>query len=177
MHRMLSLLALGLSLLLPLSGLAAQSDEVSGAAKPRALSHMFVAVVDTDETIDFWVNGLGGEVESDEELMAPALDGIFGRVGVKIRSTFIRVGGIRIHTIETLDLAREFPGPPASTPQLGLGGISLYVDDLDVAHARAERDGRSPSSIYEFNAIEEPVRMFFLQSPSRVRVEMIAKNG
>jgi hypothetical protein len=126
MHTALSRIVLGFTLVLPL---AAVADEVAPApsdgSPPRALSHLFMHVVDTDEAIDFGVKGLGGEVESDEELMAPALDGIFGRVAVKIRTTFIRVGGIRLHTLETLDLAREFPGPPASTPQRGLGGISL----------------------------------------------------
>lgn len=149
--------------------------EAGFASAGLAVSHLFVHVVDTDATIDFWVGGLGGELESDEELAAPALDAMFGRAGVRIRDTFIRVGGIRLHTIETLDVPRAFAAAPATTPQLGMGGISFQVDDLDAAHARAVGEGREPTAIYEFTDIEEPVRMFFLESPNRIRVEMIGK--
>lgn len=69
-------------------------------------SHLFMHVADTNATIEFWCSGLGGELESDEELEAAALDAMFGRLGVRIRDTFIRVGGIRLHTIETLDVRR-----------------------------------------------------------------------
>jgi catechol 2,3-dioxygenase-like lactoylglutathione lyase family enzyme len=163
MHRALAVLCLALPL-------AAHAE-----TPPLALSHLFIHVEDTDATIEFWVSALGGEVESDEELMAPAFDGIFGRVGVKIRTTFIRVGGIRLHTIETLDVPRKFEEERPTLPQLGMGGVSFEVEDLDAAHARAEREGRSPTPIHEFEDIEEPVRMFFLSSPNRVRVEMIGK--
>ena len=58
-----------------------------------------------------------------------------------------------------------------------MGGISFEVDDLDAAHARAAREGRAPTPIHEFSDIKEPVRMFFLTSPNRIRVEMIGKAG
>ena len=138
----------------------------------REVSHLILHVADTDATLDFWCKGLGGELESDEELEAPALDAIFGREGVRIRDTFIRVGGVRIHTIETLDVPRSHPPAPPGIP-LGLGGISLRVPDLDAAHARAEAEGRSPTPIYDFDQLEQPVRMFFLNDPDGIRVEMI----
>ena len=84
-------------------------------------SHLILHCGDTDASIDFWCKGLGGELEQDEELSSPALDAIFGREGVRIRDTFIRVGGVRIHTIETLDQKRTraelgaFEKPAAST--------------------------------------------------------------
>ena len=130
-------------------------------------------VADTDATIDFWCKGLGGALESDEELEAPALDAMFGREGVRIRDTFIRVGGIRLHTIETLDVRREHGPPPEEKYPLGLGGISFRVPDLDAAHARAGSEGRDPTPIFEFSDVAEPVRMFFLNDPDGIRVEMI----
>lgn len=137
-------------------------------------SHLIVHVVDTDATLDFWCKGLGGELESDEELAAPALDAIFGRTGVRIRDTFINIGGTRLHTIETLDVKREHE-PATGTHALGLGGISFDVPDLDAAHARAEAEGRNPTPIYDFDQIESPVRMFFLADPDGIRVEMIER--
>jgi len=99
-------------------------------------SHLIVHVADTDATIDFWCKGLGGELEQDEEMAAPALDKIFGRQGVRIRDTFIRCGGTRLHTIETLDVPRTRESPPEVGIPLGLGGVSFRVADLDASHAR-----------------------------------------
>ncbi len=139
----------------------------------REVSHLIVHVADTDATIDFWCRSLGGILESDEELSAPALDAIFGREGVRIRDTFIRVGGVRLHTIETLDVPRTRVPPTIGSIALGLGGISFRVADFDAAHARVRREGRSPTEIYEFADLTPPVRMFFLVDPDGLRVEMI----
>ena len=139
----------------------------------REVSHLIVHVADTDATIDFWCNGLGGVLESDEELSAPALDALFGRNAVRIRDTFIRVGGVRLHTIETLDVPRTRVTQPTSSIPLGLGGVSFRVPDFDAAHARARREGRNPTEIYEFTDLAPPVRMFFLEDPDGLRVEMI----
>ena len=106
-------------------------------------SHLIVHVADTDATIDFWCRGLGGVLEQDEELAAPALDEKRQRV------------------------------PPSERYPVGLGGISFRVPDLDAVHARARAEGRSPTPIFEFAELDEPVRMFFLEDPDGIRVEMI----
>lgn len=141
----------------------------------REMTHLIVHVADTDATIDFWCHGLGGTLESDEEMSAPALDAMFGRTGVRIRDTFIRAGGVRLHTIETLDVPRTHPKLDTSETgyALGLGGLSFRVPNFDEAHARAIREGRSPTEIYEFPDLSSPVRMFFLEDPDGIRVEMI----
>ena len=140
-------------------------------------SHLILHVADTEATIDFWCAGLGGRVEQDEELSSPALDAIFGREGVRIRDTFIRIAGLRLHTIETLDVARQREPTAAFEKPLGLSGISFRVPDLDAAHARAAREGRDPTEIYVFADIESPVRMFFLEDPDGLRVEMIEESN
>ena len=137
-----------------------------------ATSHLIVHVADTNQTIDFWCHGLGATLESDEEMSAPALDAIFGREGVRIRDTFIRIGGIRLHTIETLDVPRRHAERSEKHP-LGLTGISFRVPDLDAAHAHATEQNRKPTEIYSFSEIDPPVRMFFLNDPDGIRVEMI----
>jgi len=136
-------------------------------------SHLILHVVDTEATLDFWCRGLGAELESDEELEAPALDAIFGREGVRIRDTFIRAGGTRIHTIETLDVPRKRPPRTGPAQSIGLTGLSFRVPDLDAAHAEATEQGRAPTPIYAFEDIEVPTRMFFLEDPDGLRVEMI----
>ncbi|MEM7411270.1 MAG: VOC family protein [Myxococcota bacterium] len=139
---------------------------------PLVVSHLIVHVADTDATLDFWCKGLGAELESDEELEAPALDAMFGRPGVRIRDTFVRAGSVRLHTIETLDVSRAAAAPPEGYP-VGLGGLSFRVADLDAAHARASAEGREPTPIFAFDDIATPVRMFFLTDPNGIRVEMM----
>lgn len=142
-------------------------------SEPTQMSHLILHCADTDATIDFWCRGLGGVLEQDEELESPALDAIFGRAGVRIRDTFIRIAGVRIHTIETLDVPRSrTPLAPFERP-VGLSGLSFHVPDLDAAHARATAEGREPTEIYAFSELEDPVRMFFLEDPDGLRVEMI----
>ena len=148
-------------------------SKASGASKPLVTSHLILHCGDTDATIDFWCKGLGGELEQDEELESPALDAIFGREGVRIRDTFIRIGGTRIHTIETLDVKRTRSTLAPFEKPLGLSGLSFHVADLEEAHARATSEGRGPTEIYEFSELDEPVRMFFLEDPDGLRVEMI----
>jgi catechol 2,3-dioxygenase-like lactoylglutathione lyase family enzyme len=142
---------------------------------PGALvtSHLILHCGDTDATIDFWCKGLGGVLEQDEELESPALDAIFGRTGVRIRDTFILIGGTRIHSIETLDVKRTRTAAGPFEKPLGLSGLSFHVPNLNAAHARAVSEGRKPTEIYSFSELENPVRMFFLEDPDGLRVEMI----
>jgi catechol 2,3-dioxygenase-like lactoylglutathione lyase family enzyme len=152
-----------------------QDAVIRGDASAATLetSHLILHCGDTDATIDFWCKGLGGVLEQDEEMASPALDAIFGREGVRIRDTFIRIGGVRIHTIETLDVRRTREARDPLEKPLGLSGLSFRVPDLDAAHAKAKAEGRSPTEIYSFSELEEPVRMFFLEDPDGLRVEMI----
>ena len=149
------------------------SQEKDAAAGALVTSHLILHCADTDATLDFWCKGLGGELEQDERLASPALDAIFGRKGVLIRDTFIRIGGTRIHTIETLDVKRTRAALADFEKPLGLSGLSFHVPDLEAAHARATSEGRNPTEIYSFAELEEPVRMFFLEDPDGLRVEMI----
>jgi catechol 2,3-dioxygenase-like lactoylglutathione lyase family enzyme len=124
-------------------------------------------------------------LERDGLLEAPALDAMFGRKGVRIRDTFISIGGVRLHTIEPLDVRAEAQvsrsEPKASEGHragkalrtAGIDGLSFAVSDIASAHARATADGLRPTPIYDFEAIERPCRMFFLDDPDGIRVEMI----
>lgn len=149
------------------------SEEGSAAAGVLVTSHLILHCGNTDATIDFWCKGLGGELEQDEELASPALDAIFGREGVLIRDTFIRIGGTRIHTIETLDVKRTRSDLADLEKPLGLSGLSFHVPNLDATHAQAQSEGRDPTEIYTFSELKDPVRMFFLEDPDGLRVEMI----
>jgi catechol 2,3-dioxygenase-like lactoylglutathione lyase family enzyme len=140
-------------------------------ARVLGASHLIVYVADTDATIAFWCKGLGARLEQDEELAAPALDALFGRVGVRIRDTFIAIGGLRLHTIQPLDVPSDHPPRAPRAP--GISGLSLEVSDIEAARARVAAEGLRPTPIYDFDAVAVPCRMFFLDDPDGIRVEMI----
>jgi len=119
--------------------------------------------------LNFGAGVLGG-LEQDEELESPALDAIFGRKGVRIRDTFIRVGGTRTHTIETIDVSRARIPLAAGEKPLGLSGLSFRVPNIEVEHLRAVSEGRAPTDIYSFSDLDDPVRMFFLEDPDGLRI-------
>jgi len=141
------------------------------AEAPLSTSHLIVYVADTDASIAFWCRGMGGVLERDEELQAPALDAMLGRKGVRIRDAFVRIGGIRLHTVETLDERYSGPERPPRAP--GIDGLSFEVPDIEAARARSLERGLSPTPVYDFEKTRPPCRMFFLDDPDGIRVEMI----
>jgi catechol 2,3-dioxygenase-like lactoylglutathione lyase family enzyme len=135
-------------------------------------SHLIYHVLDTDRTIDFYRKVFGAEPEDDMEIESPALDAMFGRAGVRIRSTFINAGGYRLHTIEQLD-------QPVSADQRiaryrGLTGLSFTVDDLEAVRETAVGAGFAATEI--FNVELDPAhsaRMFFLNDPDGIGCELV----
>ncbi len=136
-------------------------------------SHLILHVADTDATIDFWCKALGGNLTQDEELSSPALDAIFGRKGVRIRDTFFNIASYRIHTIETLDVPRTRQELDEFAKPLGLTGLSFEVENIDTFHQHAANEGLAPTEIYAFDNIAVPLKMFFIEDPNGLRVELI----
>lgn len=132
-------------------------------------SHIFMQVSDMDATIAFYCDALGGELQTDVEFSHPALDAIYGKEDVLIRSTFIGIGGIRLHPIERLDIEVEPTAPSA----FGIGGISFNVPDLDEARQQFVDAGLSPTPDYDFAIL----RMFFLEDPDGISIEFIEGSG
>ena len=133
-------------------------------------SHLIHNVADTDATIRFYRDIFGAGVERDMEIESPALDAMFGRSGVRIRSTFIEVGGYRLHTIERLDEART--SKPAT---MGLTGLSFAVPDLEAARRTAIDAGYSPTPIFDVDLGDTRynAKMFFIADPDGVGCELV----
>ncbi len=156
-----------------MSASSPSASQPESTSRPTQMTHLILHVADTEATLDFWCAGLGAALESDEEMEAPALDAIFGRKGVRIRDTFFKIAGVRIHTIETLDVKRTRRALAPFERPVGLSGLSFRVPEFDQAHLKAQTEGRAPTEIYTFDDLETPVRMFFLEDPDGLRVEMI----
>ncbi len=65
-----------------------------------------------------------------------------------------------------------YVGLPLVT-ELGRAGFPVVGFDVDQEKVRAISEGREPTEIYAFPDLDEPVRMFFLEDPDGLRVEMI----
>lgn len=145
----------------------------TGLGTKVAPSHLIHHVADTDATIRFYRDIFGAGVDKDMEIASPALDAMFGRSGVRIRSTFIDAGGYRLHTIETLDQRRS--SPASGSAGMGLTGLSFAVDDLEAARRTAIDAGYQPTPIYDVDLgnVEYNARMFFLADPDGVGCELV----
>ncbi len=133
-------------------------------------SHLILNVADTDATIRFYRGIFGAGVEKDMEIASPALDAMFGRSGVRIRSTFIDAGGYRLHTIETLDAPRA-----AQPAGMGLTGLSFAVPDLEAARRTVLDAGYHPTPIFDVD-LGDPrynAKMFFVADPDGVGCELV----
>jgi catechol 2,3-dioxygenase-like lactoylglutathione lyase family enzyme len=137
-------------------------------------SHLIHNVSDTDATIRFYKALFGSDASDDMEIATPALDSLFGRKGVRIRSTFIEAGGYRLHTIETLDKPRT-AGTGGASSFTGVSGLSWRVKNLDDFHAAVTEAGFTPTEIYSFelDTPEHSARMFFLDDPDGLRCELV----
>lgn len=133
-------------------------------------SHLIHNVADTDATIRFYRDIFGAGVEKDMEISSPALDAMFGRAGVRIRSTFIDAGGYRLHTIERLDEPRT-----SQAARMGLTGLSFAVPDLEAARQIAIDAGYSPTPIYDVDLGDARynAKMFFIADPDGVGCELV----
>jgi catechol 2,3-dioxygenase-like lactoylglutathione lyase family enzyme len=136
-------------------------------------SHLIHNVADTDATIRFYRDIFGAGVEKDMEIASPALDAMFGRTGVRIRSTFIDAGGYRLHTIERLDERR--PSGTSRAAGMGLTGLSFAVDDLGAARQTAIDAGYTPTPIYDVDLgdVRYNAKMFFIADPDGVGCELV----
>jgi catechol 2,3-dioxygenase-like lactoylglutathione lyase family enzyme len=154
-----------------------QRGSAPGLAVKITPSHLILNVADTDATIRFYGGLFGAEATDDMEIASPALDAMFGRAGVRIRSTFIDVGGYRLHTIETLDRTRGSAGGHGGAAAFtGISGLSFSVDDLEAFHAAAKAAGFEPTDIYnvDLDTPEHSASMFFVEDPDGVRCELVA---
>jgi len=133
-------------------------------------SHLIHNVANTDATIRFYRDIFGAGVEKDMEIESPALDAMFGRTGVRIRSTFIDAGGYRLHTIERLDEPRT-----DRAASMGLTGLSFAVANLEAARQVAIDAGYQPTPIYDVDLGDTRynAKMFFIADPDGVGCELV----
>ena len=151
------------------------SPATGAAATTATVSHVGLCVADLDRAMRFYCDGLGF-VEAEgydlDDTMLPGLDLALEVPGpVTVRSQMIDLGAFRIEL-----LAYRSPGvdgvPSARRNHPGLTHLSLHVDDVDAAVARAvEHGGRLLDDTRQTLGID----LVFVTDPDGTRVEFMSR--
>lgn len=139
-----------------------------------AFSHIGLCVADLNRSLRFYCDGLGFERVEGYDLddtMLPGLDLALEVPGpVALRSQMIVLGAVRIEL-----LAFRSPGvvgvASSQRNHVGLTHLSIRVDDVDAAIARAvEHGGRLLEATRQTIGID----LVFLADPDGTRIEFMA---
>jgi catechol 2,3-dioxygenase-like lactoylglutathione lyase family enzyme len=95
--------------------------------------HGGITVRDMDDSLRFYHDGLGLELEFDRILDAPYLNAVLGLDQDSIRAVYLRIpGGGFVELLEYRGIERL---PATSRPcDYGAGHLCLYVDDVEAMH-------------------------------------------
>lgn len=134
-------------------------------ASITGVSHVGITVSDMDRAVAFYRDVLGWEQLFDERLSGPELDALTGRPGTSLRACGGRIGAGRVELM-------QFDGGPTEPhgPGLGLGTLSIEVDDIDACHTELSAQG--------VTVLGPPVelhgtRMFFVLDPDGQPIELV----
>lgn len=139
------------------------TDPVTG------ISHIGVCVSDTDRSIRFYTEALGFKLSHSVDAGKP-FHLLAELPEMKLRATFLQRDGL---TIELLDYkVPGIVGPAERRPmnQLGLTHLALFVDNVDTATARIEKNG---GRVYPHTRVNTPAGdMIYCTDPDGIRLEL-----
>jgi len=139
--------------------------------------HGGITVSDMDRSLVFYREGLGLEQEFDRILDAPYLKAVLGLEFDHIRAVYLRIpsGGF----VELLEYAGVERFPAASRPcDYGAGHLCLYVDDVELVHARLVGMGFKARSAEVVDITAGPnagARSCYMSDPDGYAVELFQK--
>jgi catechol 2,3-dioxygenase-like lactoylglutathione lyase family enzyme len=132
--------------------------------------HSAIGTDDVEASLTFWRDGLGFEVQMDQEFEGE-WPGLFGGSGTSLRSVFLGDpaapdSGI----VELVELPGMLPaGPPAPAPRVGFFLLSLFADlDHVLPRLAALGVGGTPRVV-----TVSGVRLAVIHDPNGVRVELM----
>lgn len=139
-----------------------------------SLFHVGLTVAELERAIGFYTEGLGLEEIARQTSGAPYL-GLTGYPGVEIAAAFVRLPGGGL-TLELQEYRRVEAGPPRKpgTAPVGSSHLSLRVNDLDAALARAERFGgrRVTDPVGIDRGMNAGARAVYLRDPDGHTIEL-----
>ena len=96
--------------------------------------HVGFAVASLDESLRFWVDGLGARLVRTGEMGGEFLGQVTGAHGARVRLAIVWLADQTIELLEYQGLDR--PNPPAKPFDPGFAHLALVVDDIDALLAR-----------------------------------------
>lgn len=136
----------------------------------RGFAQLSVVVKSIDETVAFYRDLLGFEVDGDWEGDTAGLKQLIGIDGITGRSVVGNVGHLRI---EFMDYSIFPKGPAAPPGSLGVTNLTFEVEDIDAVHRQCEQMGLQPG--HPPTAISN-VRQFFILDPNGITLELVEYN-
>jgi catechol 2,3-dioxygenase-like lactoylglutathione lyase family enzyme len=133
----------------------------------RGFAQLSVVVKSIEETVAFYSDLLGFEVDGDWEGDTEGLKAMIGIDGITGRSVVGNIGHLRVEFMDYSIFPKGAVAPPGS---LGVNNLTFEVDDIDSIHAQCvEMDlqpGHPPAAISN-------VRQFFILDPNGITLEFV----
>jgi catechol 2,3-dioxygenase-like lactoylglutathione lyase family enzyme len=136
----------------------------------RGFAQLSVVVNSIDETVSFYEDLLGFEVDGDWEGDTEGLKSMLGIEGITGRSVVGNIGPLRI---EFMDYSIFGKGPLPFPGSLGVNNLTFEVDDIDSIHRQCVAMHLEPG--HEPAAISN-VRQFFVHDPNGITLEFVEYN-
>jgi catechol 2,3-dioxygenase-like lactoylglutathione lyase family enzyme len=136
----------------------------------RGFAQLSVVVNSIDETVSFYEDLLGFEVDGDWEGDTEGLKSMLGIEGITGRSVVGNIGHLRI---EFMDYSIFGKGPLPFPGSLGVNNLTFEVDDIDSIHRQCVAMDLQPG--HEPAAISN-VRQFFILDPNGITLEFVEYN-
>ena len=136
----------------------------------RGFAQLSVVVNSIDETLRFYRDLLGFEVDGDWEGDSEGLEKMLGIAGITGRSVVGNIGHLRI---EFMDYSIFGKGALAFPGSLGVNNLTFEVDDIDEVHRQCVEMDLEPG--HEPAAISN-VRQFFILDPNGITLEFVEYN-
>jgi catechol 2,3-dioxygenase-like lactoylglutathione lyase family enzyme len=136
----------------------------------RGFAQLSVVVNSIEETVSFYRDLFGFEVDGDWEGDSEGLEKMLGIANITGRSVVGNIGHLRI---EFMDYSIFGKGPLAFPGSLGVNNLTFEVEDIDATHSQCVEMGLSPG--HEPAAISN-VRQFFILDPNGITLEFVEYN-
>ena len=144
--------------------------ELSRLQGLRGFAQLSVVVKSIEETVAFYRDLLGFEMDGDWEGDTEGLEAMIGIPGITGRSVVGNIGHLRLEFMDYSIFPKGDVAPPGS---LGVNNLTFEVDDIDAVYAQCKAMGLAPG--HEPAAVSN-VRQFFVLDPNGITIELVEYN-
>ena len=144
--------------------------------KVHRIDHIGIVVTDLPAAIEFFLD-LGLELTAEWEMEGPLLEAVVALNGARTSCAMLQApdGGTSLELIKYLTPPAE-PGVHQPAPNsLGIGHISIAVEDLEGIVAKLKARGTEPFS--EIQNYEDVYKLLYVRGPEGIILELAEEIG